>query len=258
MLLSGAVNRQAMLYKFIKDTLGKRKMFALHVDPDKYDDESLVRIGKAAGQNGIDFILTGGSLISNPIDHVVRILKENTDVPVILFPGNVMQISGNADGIFLLCLISGRNPEYLIGNHVIAAPILKKSGLEIIPTSYILIENGRLTSVEYISNTKPIPADKVELAVATALAGEMLGHRLLYLEAGSGAIEPVKTNLIAEVKRNITIPLIVGGGIQKPDQLYAIYDAGADVIVIGTALEKDLNNLEVLAGAAQEYNGIME
>jgi putative glycerol-1-phosphate prenyltransferase len=247
-----------MLYKYIHETLEKRKMFALQVDPDKYDDGALVRIGEAAGRNGIDFILAGGSLISNPIEHVVRILKENCDVPVILFPGNVMQISDNADGIFLLCLISGRNPEYLIGNHVIAAPVLKRSRLEIIPTSYVLIENGRLTSVEYISNTKPIPADKVELAVATAMAGEMLGHKLLYLEAGSGAIEPVKTNLIKEVKKNISIPLVVGGGIQKPDQVKAIYDAGADVIVIGTALEQDLSNLEILAGAAFEYNGRME
>lgn len=243
-----------MLYPYIKETLGKRKMFALHVDPDKHDDASLARIGKAATPDRIDFILAGGSLISNPIDHVVSVLKENTNVPVFLFPGNVMQISGNADGIFLLCLISGRNPEYLIGNHVIAAPVLKKSGLEIIPTSYILIENGRLTSVEYISNTRPIPADKVELAVATALAGEMLGHKLLYLEAGSGAIEPVKTKLIAEVKRNITIPMIVGGGIQKPDQVKAIYDAGADVIVIGTALEIDEKNIEILSNAASRYN----
>jgi len=255
MSLSGAANNKTMLYQYIRDTLEKRKMFALQVDPDKHDDSSLARIAKAAGRNGVDFILAGGSLISTPIDHVVGILKENTDIPVILFPGNVMQISGNADGIFLLCLISGRNPEYLIGNHVIAAPILKKSGLEIIPTSYILIENGRLTSVEYISNTRPIPADKVELAVATALAGEMLGHRLLYLEAGSGAIEPVKTNLIAEVKRNISIPMIVGGGIQRPDQVKAIYKAGADVIVIGTALENDENNLKILAGAASRYLG---
>jgi len=245
-----------MLYQFIQETLRKRKMFALQVDPDKHDDASLTRIGKTAGPNGIDFILVGGSLISNPIDHVVSILKENTDVPVFLFPGSVMQISGNADGIFLLCLISGRNPEYLIGNHVIAAPVLKKSGLEIIPTSYILIENGRLTSVEYISNTRPIPADKVELAVATALAGEMLGHKLLYLEAGSGAIEPVKTNLIAEVKRNISIPMIVGGGIVKPDQVTAIYKAGADVIVIGTALENDESNLKILADAAASYGKI--
>jgi len=233
-------------------------MFALHVDPDKHDDASLVRIAKASGRNGVDFILTGGSLISNPIEHVVNVLKENTDVPVFLFPGNVMQISGNADGIFLLCLISGRNPEYLIGNHVIAAPILKKTKLEIIPTSYILIENGRLTSVEYISNTKPIPADKVELAVATALAGEMLGHKLLYLEAGSGAIEPVKTNLIAEVKRNISIPLIVGGGIQTPDQVKAIYKSGADAIVIGTALENDEQNIEILANIAASFGGRLE
>lgn len=241
-----------MLYQYIRETLGKRKMFALHVDPDKHNDVSLARIAKAATRSRVDFILTGGSLISNPIDHVVNVLKENTDVPVFLFPGNVMQITGNADGIFLLCLISGRNPEYLIGNHVIAAPILKKTGLEIIPTSYILIENGRLTSVEYISNTKPIPADKVELAVATALAGEMLGHKLLYLEAGSGAIEPVKTNLIAEVKRNISIPMIVGGGIQNPDQVKAIYKAGADAIVIGTALEMDENNIKLLADVAAE------
>jgi phosphoglycerol geranylgeranyltransferase len=244
-----------MLYQYIRENLGKRKMFALHVDPDKHNDASLARIGKAAGQNRVDFILAGGSLISNPIDHVVSILKENTDVPVFLFPGNAMQISENADGIFLLCLISGRNPEYLIGNHVIAAPILKRIGLEIIPTSYILIENGRLTSVEYISNTKPIPADKVELAVATALAGEMLGHKLLYLEAGSGAIEPVKTRLISEVKRNISIPIIVGGGILQPDQVKAIYKAGADAIVIGTALELDENNIKILADAASSYNG---
>jgi phosphoglycerol geranylgeranyltransferase len=247
-----------MLYQYIRETVGKRKMFALHVDPDKHNDASLARIGKSAGRNRVDFILAGGSLISNPIDHVVSILKENTDVPVFLFPGNAMQISENADGIFLLCLISGRNPEYLIGNHVIAAPVLKKIGLEIIPTSYILIENGRLTSVEYISNTKPIPADKAELAVATALAGEMLGHKLLYLEAGSGAIEPVKTKLISEVKRNVSIPMIVGGGILKPDQVKAIYDAGADAIVIGTALELDENNIKILADAAWSYNGRLE
>jgi putative glycerol-1-phosphate prenyltransferase len=250
--LSGAVNNKFMLYQYIRETVEKRKMFALQVDPDKYDNEQLEYIGKAAGRNAIDFILVGGSLISNPVDNAVKILKGNTDVPVILFPGNVMQITKYADAIFLLCLISGRNPEYLIGHHVIAAPILKKTGLEIIPTSYVLIENGRLTSVEYISNTKPIPADKIELAVATAMAGEMLGHRLLYLEAGSGAVEPVKTKLISEVKKNISIPLIVGGGIKKPDQVKAIYAAGADVIVIGTALENDLKNLEILAGASRD------
>jgi len=242
-----------MLYQFIRETLGNRKMFALQVDPDKYDNKSLENIGKAASRNMVDFILVGGSLIFSPVDNAVKILKSSTEVPVILFPGNVMQITEHADGIFLLCLISGRNPEYLIGHHVIAAPILKKTGLEIIPTSYVLIENGRLTSVEYISNTKPIPADKVELAVATAMAGEMLGHRLLYLEAGSGAIEPVRANLIAEVKKNITIPLIVGGGIKYPDQIKAIYKAGADIIVIGTALENGLDKMEPLVEAASDF-----
>jgi putative glycerol-1-phosphate prenyltransferase len=242
-----------MLYQYIRDTVVKRKMFALQVDPDKFDNDSLEHIGKAAERNPVDFILVGGSLISSPVDNAVKILKSSTDVPVILFPGNVTQITRNADGIFLLCLISGRNPEYLIGHHVIAAPILKKTGLEIIPTSYMLIENGRVTSVEYISNTKPIPADKIELAVATAMAGEMLGHRLLYLEAGSGAIEPVKTNLIAEVKKNIGIPLIVGGGIKSPEQITSIYNAGADIIVIGTALEKSISDMEVLARTASEF-----
>jgi len=242
-----------MVYQFISETICKRKMFALHIDPDKYDHASLVRAGRAAEQHRVDFILVGGSFVSTPVDQTVDILKKETSRPVILFPGNVLQVCGNADGIFLLCLISGRNPEYLIGNHVIAAPLLKKTNLEIIPTGYILIENGRLTSVEYISNTKPIPADKVDLASATAMAGEMLGHRLLYLEAGSGADEPVGTDLVAEVKKNINIPLIVGGGIRQPGQAKALYQAGADIIVVGTAFENDINNLKTLAEAAASY-----
>jgi len=243
-----------MLYQFIRETIGFRKMFAVQVDPDKHDRASLVRIARDANRHPVDFILVGGSLVSSPIDQTVKILKGETGKPVILFPGNVLQICNNADAIFLLCLISGRNPEYLIGNHVIAAPLLKKSGLEIIPTGYILVENGRLTSVEYISNTKPVPADKVDLAVATALAGEMLGHRLLYLEAGSGALEPVKTKLVDEVKRNISIPLIVGGGIQQPDQVKALYRAGADIIVVGTAFENDEKNLKILSEAAASFS----
>jgi phosphoglycerol geranylgeranyltransferase len=242
-----------MIYQFISETIGKRKMFALHIDPDKHDQASLVRAARTADEHRIDFILVGGSLVTSPVDHTVGILKKETSCPVILFPGNVLQICSNADGILLLCLISGRNPEYLIGNHVIAAPLLKQTNLEIIPTGYILVENGRLTSVEYISNTRPIPAGKVDLAVATAMAGEMLGHRLLYLEAGSGADEPVSTDLVAEVKKNINIPLIVGGGIQQPGQIKALYQAGADIIVVGTAFENDINNLKILAEAAASY-----
>ena len=243
--------RTMTFYNNISESLKKRKLFSLQVDPDKHSIESLVRTARHANMYDVDFLLVGGSLVSSPIDETIRILKSETDLPVIIFPGNILQISGLADGILLLCLISGRNPEYLIGNHVVAAPLLRRSGLEIIPTGYILIENGRSTSVEYISNTKPIPADKKDLAVATAMAGEMLGHKLLYLEAGSGAIEPVKTNLIAEVKKNIHIPLIVGGGIQHPDQIRKIFLAGADIIVVGTAFENDENKIPVLADAVR-------
>jgi len=231
--------------------LEKRKLFALQVDPDKHNTASLVKTARHSNMYDVDFLLVGGSLVSSPIDDTIKILKSETEKPVIIFPGNILQISNLADGILLLCLISGRNPEYLIGNHVVAAPLLKKSGLEIIPTGYVLIENGRSTSVEYISNTKPIPADKTDLAVATAMAGEMLGHKLLYLEAGSGASEPVKTNLISEVKKNIEIPLIVGGGIQHPDQIRKIFLAGADIIIVGTAFENNADMIPVLADAVR-------
>jgi phosphoglycerol geranylgeranyltransferase len=179
----------------------------------------------------------------------VALLKEHSAVPVILFPGNVLQISPRADGILLLSLISGRNPEFLIGNHVIAAPILRKTNLEIIPTGYILIENGRTTSVEYMSNTKPIPADKIDLAVATAMAGEMLGHKLIYLEAGSGARDQVNARMIREVRSQISIPLVVGGGIENGEQIRDAYRAGADIIVVGSAIEKGAGGLEKLLGS---------
>ena len=227
------------IYSHILKTIKTRKLFALLVDPDKHDRESLAWIGRSADQDYVDFILVGGSFVSGSVDETVQVLKEHTNLPVILFPGNVLQISPKADGILLLSLISGRNPEFLIGNHVIAAPILKKTGLEILSTGYILIENGRSTSVEYMSNTKPIPADKIDLTVATAMAGEMLGHHLIYLEAGSGALETVNENMITEVRKNTRIPLIVGGGIHSAGQIRKIYKAGADMVVVGTAIEKD-------------------
>jgi putative glycerol-1-phosphate prenyltransferase len=234
------------IYKYILEHSSKNKLFALLVDPDKHDSGSLSWIGRSSETYKVDFILVGGSLVSGSVDETVSILKQHTDIPVILFPGNVLQITSRADGILLLSLISGRNPEYLIGNHVIAAPILRKTRLEIIPTAYILIENGRSTSVEYMSNTKPIPADKIDLTVATAMAGEMLGHKLVYLEAGSGALETVHEEMIREVRKNIQIPLVVGGGIRTPEQIRNIYNAGADMIVVGTALERDPASLEEL------------
>jgi putative glycerol-1-phosphate prenyltransferase len=157
----------------------------------------------------------------------------------LIFPGNVIQISDKADGILFLSLISGRNPEYLIGQHVISAPTLKRSGIEVIPTAYILIENGKTTSVEYISNTVPIPADKPEIVVATALAGEMLGMKLIYLEAGSGAAKSVALGIISEVRKNTNLPILVGGGIRNAEDASKIFASGADLIVIGSAVEEN-------------------
>ncbi len=242
-----------MIYQSIIEKLKKGKLFAIQVDPDKHTAASLTKIARAAERNSVDFILAGGSMVFKPVQQSISVLKQECDIPIILFPGNILQITDQADGILLLCLISGRNPEYLIGNHVIAAPLLRQSGLEIIPTSYILIENGRSTSVEYISNTKPIPADKIDLAAATAMAGEMLGHRLIYLEAGSGALEHVNTRLIKEVRGNINIPLIVGGGITQASQVDKLYQAGTDMIVVGSAVEIEPGNLDTLCQAAARY-----
>jgi len=241
-----------MIYPSIVKKLKTGKMFAILVDPDKHDRESLRSIGETAGSDSVDFILVGGSLVSGSVDGTVELLKQYTDLPVILFPGNVLQISPKADGILLLSLISGRNPEFLIGNHVIAAPVLRKTKLEIIPTGYILVENGRTTSVEYMSNSKPIPADKIDLAVATAMAGEMLGHKMIYLEAGSGARENVNAAMIREVRSQISIPLVVGGGIHSGIQIRETYLAGADIIVAGSAIERGLEGLESLLAAVAE------
>lgn len=235
-----------MFYSGILKKLESGKLLAILVDPDKHDPGSIDALGEIAGRYGVDFILVGGSLVSGSVDDTVARIRESSDLPVILFPGNVLQISPRADGILLLSLISGRNPEFLIGNHVIAAPVLSKTNLEIIPTGYILIENGRTTSVEYMSNTKPIPADKIELAVATAMAGEMLGHKLIYLDAGSGAVEHVNAEMIRAVRDRIRIPLVVGGGIHTADQIRGTYRAGADIIVVGSAAERGQSFLENL------------
>ena len=216
----------------------KRKRLALLIDPDKHTAESMSRLVTLVAETPPDIVLVGGSLLFKPIEETILELKEQLDIPVFIFPGDVSQLSDRADGIFLLSLISGRNPEFLIGNHVIAAPRLKKSGIEVIPTGYMLIENGHSTSVEYISNTKPIPFGKTDLAVATALAGELLGLKLLYLEAGSGAAKAVGIDMISAISQAVNIPVVVGGGIRSVEDAAKAYDAGADMIVVGTALEE--------------------
>ncbi len=236
------------IYNYIVSK-NSRKL-AILIDPGKQNDESLSETIKIADQARVDFILVGGSLVTKYIHDVVNIIKNSTNIPVILFPGNLMQLSDNADGILLLSLISGRNPDYLIGNHVLAASYLKNSGLEIIPTGYILIGTQCTSSVEYISNTKPIPEDKPELIVATAIAGELLGNKIIYLEAGSGSCSRVKRNIIAEVKQNISIPLAVGGGVRTREDMKDIYEAGADIVVIGSAIEENPAMIKTFAEVA--------
>ncbi|MDP4282694.1 MAG: geranylgeranylglyceryl/heptaprenylglyceryl phosphate synthase [Bacteroidota bacterium] len=224
------------LYLRFRD--GKKK-FAPLIDPDKYSSEGIKKIACLCEKSGVDFIFYGGSLlIQNNFESYLSILKENCGCPVILFPGSLFQISNKADGILLLSMISGRNPEMLIGQHVIAAPFIKASNLEVLPTGYILTGNTS-SSVAYMSQTTPIPYGKDEIAASTAMAGEMLGLRMIYLEAGSGAVEPIPLSMIRRVRECIGISLIVGGGICNPKDAQDALDAGADVIVVGNALEKN-------------------
>jgi putative glycerol-1-phosphate prenyltransferase len=225
--------------KIVQNKANHNKMLGVLIDPDKYTNEMLNTVIDCAQQTKVSFFLIGGSLVSKNVNDTIQYIKEKSGLPVFLFPGNLLQLCDQADGILLLSLISGRNPEYLIGNHIHAAPFLRKSGMEIIPTGYMLVDTGKRTSVEYISNTFPIPNNKADIAVATAMAGEMLGMKLIYLEGGSGAQEPINSKIISEVKSNISIPLIVGGGIRNAKQASDILSAGADCIIIGNAIESN-------------------
>jgi len=236
-----------MVYKLIKDTQDKKKLFALLIDPDKSDLKHLSKLIPVANSCDVSMLLIGGSLVNADVSEFITQIKKITKLPVVLFPGNAMQFSGNADAILLLSLISGRNPDFLIGNHILVAGAIKRSGIEVIPTGYILIDGGASTSVQYMSNTMPIPASKIDIAVATALAGEQLGMKLIYLEAGSGAKNPVPIEMITAVKKEIAVPLIVGGGLRSPKQVQAAWNAGADIVVVGNALENDIENLPSMA-----------
>lgn len=230
------------------------KGFALLIDPDKSDLEYLKKCVLIAIEAKAKFILVGGSLVFNPLEPVFQTLRKLTDLPLVLFPGSALQVCSEADAILFLSLISGRNAEYLIGNHVIAAPFVKNHKLEIIPTGYMLIEGGHITAVEYISQTKPIPANKPDLAVATALAGEMLGQKLIYMDAGSGALYPVSPQIISAVSNSINIPLIIGGGIKTGSQALTAYNAGADIIIVGNKVEENPDFLDEIREATLEAN----
>lgn len=217
-----------------------QKLLAVLLDPDKIVLENLNHLIEKINQSPATHVFVGGSIVQNTIlEELITALKQKTNLPVILFPGDPSQISPKADGILFLSLLSGRNPDYLIEYQVQAAPILKKTNLEVISTGYILIESGNETAVARVSKTKPLSRENLDLVLATAQAGEMLGNQLIYLEAGSGAKQSVPTEMIELISQNIQIPVIVGGGIVDLQGIQKAYQAGADLVVIGTAFENN-------------------
>ena len=227
------------------------KQLAVLIDPDSLSSETdLLSLIDRCNQANVDMILVGGSLITNGFwDRCIELIKSHTQIPLVLFPGNIMQTHAAADAILFLSMISGRNPDLLIGKHVLAAPLLKKSGIEVIPTGYMIVDGGNITSVMYMSNTTPLPADKNNIASCTALAGEMLGLKVIYMDAGSGAKTPITETMISAVSAKISIPLIIGGGITDPEKAYRNCKAGADLIVVGNAIEKDPKLIHEISAA---------
>ena len=226
----------------LQSKAANQKLLAILLDPDKIVWNNLDLLISKINQSPATHIFIGGSHVeTNRLDELIIILQQNCSLPIVLFPGNPSQISNQADGILFLSLISGRNPEYLIEHQVNAASILKNSNLEIISTGYVLIESGGQTAVEKVSKTKPIDRNNIELVINTAIAGEMLGNKLIYLEAGSGAQQAVPLEMIKKVSQNINIPLIVGGGIRDLQSIETAYHSGADLVVIGTAFENNID-----------------
>ena len=237
-------------------TQGK-KSFAVLVDPDKTELQQMDTLLALGEQAKIDYWFVGGSLvISSQLDELVRHIKKNTSIPVVLFPGSPSQVTRQADALLYLSLISGRNPELLIGQHVLSAPFVKQSGLEILSTGYIVVDGGAPTTVSYISNAAPIPADKEDIALCTALAGEMLGMKLIYMDAGSGAKQPITTSMIKRVADEISIPLIIGGGIKTPEKAQENCKAGADLIVVGNAIEKEVSLISEISAAVKNSSSL--
>ncbi len=238
----------------------RKKSIAVLVDPDKVEGPGRLKyLLNLANENCVDFFFVGGSLVTTAnLSEVVQEIKENVGIPVVLFPGNSMQLDPGADAILFLSLISGRNPDLLIGQHVVAAPILRNNHIEVMPTGYLLINSGKITSVAYISNTTPIPDDKYSLAACTAMAGEMLGLQLIYLDAGSGAEKEISSKMINAVRKAVDLPLLVGGGINTTQKAITALEAGADMIVIGNALEKNPDLLIEISDKVYDWNQSVE
>ncbi|HEU4553337.1 MAG TPA: geranylgeranylglyceryl/heptaprenylglyceryl phosphate synthase [Chitinophaga sp.] len=243
------------MYKKLYTSFAERKTkgtksFAVLIDPDKVTPAGIADLAEKCSAAQVDYIFLGGSLvITQHLDDCVQRIKACCDIPVILFPGSPSQVSRYADALLYLSVISGRNADLLIGQHVVSAVAVKKSGLEVIPTGYMVIDGGVPTTVSYISNTFPIPADKDDIAMCTAMAGEMLGHKLIYMDAGSGARDAITESMISRVASQVSIPIIVGGGIRDAEKAYLNCKAGADVIVVGNAIEKDTSLIKEIADA---------
>ncbi len=231
------------------------KQLAVLIDPDKLSEDELVSVSKKTQEAGADFIFVGGSMLTtDTMYQSVRKIKENSKLPVVIFPGSHYQLSSNSDALLFLTLISGRNAESLIGMHVLAAPYIKLSGVETIPTGYMLIDSGKPTSVSYMSNSFPIPNDKKDIAGCTAMAGEMLGLKLIFMDAGSGAERIVPEDMIRFVKDSIDIPVVIGGGIRDANQLRKVFEAGADVAVVGNRFEEDPDLIAEFTEVVKQLN----
>ncbi|WP_066222026.1 geranylgeranylglyceryl/heptaprenylglyceryl phosphate synthase [Formosa haliotis] len=227
-----------VLNNILHNIFSNKRQLAILIDPEKIKLSDVKGFVEKINESVANYIFVGGSTVPvNLTEPLVIEIKSYTDLPVILFPGDIAQITNEANGLLFLSLLSGRNPEYLIGKHVEAIPRLKETSLEIIPTGYLLIENGINTSVQKVTETEPMPSKHVENIVNTALAGELLGMKMMYLEAGSGAKNPVPTEIIKAVSNDLSIPLIVGGGLKSKEQMKAAFKAGANIVVIGTVLE---------------------
>jgi putative glycerol-1-phosphate prenyltransferase len=233
------------------------KMFGVLIDPDKQNVRELLETVKICNESDVDYFFVGGSIITQgDMQKTTRLIKENSTKPIIIFPGNPDQISNYADAILFLSLISGRNPEFLIGHQVTAAPLIKKTNLEVIPTGYLLVDCGTTTTAIYVSDTNPIPHDNPEIAANTALAGEFLGLKLTYIDGGSGAKKCISTAMISKTKAALKGPLIIGGGIRTPEAAKEIYKAGADIIIVGNGAEKNRNLIKEIAAMKASFNSL--
>ncbi len=227
--------------------------FAVLADPDKIAPADMQYMARLCNEAGVDYLLMGGSLLmAHQMELCIQRFKAESDIPVILFPGSPAQVTPYADALLYLSLISGRNAELLIGQHVASAPAVKASGLEVISTGYMIIDGGVQTTVSYMSNAMPIPADKPEIALCTAWAGELQGKHIIYMDAGSGARRPISEDMISKVSSQIDTPLFVGGGILTADKVYENCKAGANIIVVGNAIERDPLLIRDMAQATKE------